>query len=318
MMRAVLDKFSANDLFEAGVLLRCPSCGCLVALQCLQCGFRFERCDGIVHALPAQRARHYERFVREYSRIRQAEGRGSGDDAYYLGLPYVDLAGTNSRQWQIRARSFDCLRSLMLTWFPGKRSARVLDIGAGNCWLSFRLALAGHHPFAVDLSIGARDGLRAAEHYRTSLPELFPRFRAEMDHLPFQDEQFDLAVFNASFHYSENYEDTLREGLRCLRPGGMVAIVDTPWYSREESGRRMLDERRAAFLCKYGTASDSIDHLEFLTDKRLRDLEERFSIAWQVYTPKYGLRWVMRPVIAKLLCRREPSRFRIYAARKQK
>lgn len=318
MMRALQDNFSADDIFEAGVLLRCPSCGCLVALQCLQCGFRFERCDGIVHALPPQRARHYERFVREYGRIRQAEGRGSEDDAYYLGIPYVDRAGTNSRQWQIRARSFDCLRSLMLTWFPSRRSARVLDIGAGNCWLSFRLALAGHDPFAVDLSIDARDGLGAAEHYRTSLPALFPRFRAEMDHLPFQDQQFDLAVFNASFHYSENYEGTMREVLRCLRPGGLVAIVDTPWYSCEESGRQMLLERRAAFLDKYGNASDSIHHLEFLTDERLRNLEERFSIRWQAYSPKYGLRWRMRPVIAKLLRRREPSRFRIYAARKQR
>lgn len=317
-MRAVQDTFSADPIFESGVLLRCPSCGCLVADECLQCGFRFDRCEGIVHALLPPRARHYQRFVREYSHIRQAEGRGSEEDAYYLGIPYADLTRKNTRQWQLRARSFDCLRSLMRGEAPHTHSVRVLDIGAGNCWLSFRLAMAGYHPFAVDLSIDARDGLRAAEHYRKSLPVLFPRFRAEMDHLPFHDEQFDLAIFNASFHYSENYEVTLREALRCLRLGGLAAIMDTPWYSREESGRRMISERQASFLCKYGTASDSIHHLEFLTDKRLRDLEEHLSIRWQICAPHYGFRWAMRPVIAKLLRRREPSRFRIYAARKQR
>ena len=34
-----------------------------------------------------------QRFLEDYSRIRQAEGRGSDDPAYYLALPYRDLSG---------------------------------------------------------------------------------------------------------------------------------------------------------------------------------------------------------------------------------
>jgi ubiquinone/menaquinone biosynthesis C-methylase UbiE len=133
-----------------------------------------------------------------------------------------------------------------------------------------------------------------------------------MQHLPFQDEQFDAAIFNASFHYSENYEKTLSDALRCVRRGGMVVICDTPWYSREDSGTQMSRERRAAFLRTYGTSSDSIESLEFLTDSRLQQLEERLSLHWNVHTPRYGFQWATRPLKAKLLARREPSRFRIY------
>jgi hypothetical protein len=96
----------------------------------------------------------------------------------------------------------------------------------------------------------------------------------------------------------------------------MVVISDTPWYSREESGRQMITERQASFLRSYGTASNSIKSIQYLTDDRLRTLEEQLSIKWTVHSPRYGFKWAMRPFVAKLHNRREPSRFRIYAARK--
>jgi hypothetical protein len=123
-------------------------------------------------------------------------------------------------------------------------------------------------------------------------------------------------IFNASFHYSENYVVTLREAFRCVRKGGVVIISDTPWYSREESGRQMVAERRALFSQRYGTASDSIKSLEFLTEERLRILEEQLSTRWTRHSPQYGLKWATRPLMAKLRGKREPSRFHIFVARK--
>lgn len=318
MIRTIESSIPAERDSETRALLRCPCGHDVSGLQCLHCGFRLAEYDGIVCALPQARVAYYARFAEEYRRIRIAEGRSSQGDAFYLGLPYIDLTGTNSRQWKIRKRSFDCLLSILRDRFPAERGVQVLDIGAGNCWMSYRLALAGYRPAAVDLAVDALDGLGAAEHYRSSVPMLFPRFQAEMDHLPFQNAQFDVAVFNASFHYSQNYEKTLREALRCLRQGGLVAIVDSPWYSSDESGRQMVGERRTAFLRKYGTASDAIEHLEYLTGERLRELEITFGIHWEIHSPQYGLRWATRPVIARLQRRREPSTFQIYIARKEK
>jgi hypothetical protein len=95
-------------------------------------------------------------------------------------------------------------------------------------------------------------------------------------------------IFNSSFHYSENYEKTMAEALRCTRENGTVLIADSPWYSDEQSGLRMLEERRALFIKRYGFPSDGLSSLEYLTDQRLASLESRFGIQWQIHEPYYG------------------------------
>lgn len=306
---------AAEDLLLSGIRLRCPQCGTAIGeLDCPACRFSIVIDEGIAQALPPESIAHHARFIRDYERIRESEGRGSESEDFYLGLPYRDSSGRHRGQWRMRACSYDYIVRHLLD--RTDRGSRILDLGAGNCWMSFRLALAGYQPCAVDLLTNDHDGLGAARHYRTRLPKLFPRFQAEICRLPFADEQFDAAVFNASFHYTEDYEASLRETMRCVRTGGMVIISDTPWYAREESGRQMLAERRAAFLKIHGMAADSIATLGYLTDERMRKTEDTLSIDWDVHRPWYGLTWVMRPLVAKLRGRREPSKFRLYAARK--
>lgn len=308
-------EFIDEELSYPAVRLRCPVCYSDIAgLDCEACGFRMMVREEIVHAMSPERAAHYARFIADYERIRTAEGRGSQSEEYYLGLPYIDATGRNSNQWRIRALSYDCLMKRVLQPFSGR--GKILDLGAGNCWMSFRLALAGYDPVAVDLLTNDRDGLAAAVHYQQRLSKPLPRFQAEAANLPFQDAQFDAVIFNASFHYAEDYEVVLHEAIRCLKVGGMVIVSDTPWYSRAESGALMVTERQAHFLARYGTASDAIPSKEFLTDERLKVLEEKLSIRWETYRPRYGFKWAMRPWLAKLRRRREPSRFRIYVARK--
>jgi hypothetical protein len=76
----------------------------------------------------------------------------------------------------------------------------------------------------------------------------------------------------------------------------------------------MLRERRSSFERQFGFASDGLASQEFLTDRRLRQLEKLFGIRWEIHNPNYGLRWAMRPLIARLRNKREPSTFRIYVA----
>ncbi len=317
---------------STAIVLQCPSCrrdlGSMPtdnALHpnsvptCPRCSFWMRNDLAIWMALTPERQLRYRKFMQDYERIRSLEGRGSADAEYYLALPFKDLTGANSKQWRIRSRTYQCLQQRILPELEARYGRmRILDIGAGNCWLSYRLASRGHHPVAVDLLVNEADGLGAARHYAGRLALCFPRFQAEMDRLPFADSQFDCAIFNASFHYSENYLSTLNEVIRCLRPGGTVIIADSPWYARDESGQKMLQERRFVFEKKFGTASDSIASREYLTDDSLRVMEKRFGFTWRIYRPSYGVRWTLRPLLAKLRRRREPSRFRIYAAEVQK
>ena len=62
-----------------------------------------------------------------------------------------------------------------------------------------------------------------------------------------------------------------------------MIIADTAWYSRDESGQRMLAERRKAFTERYGFPSDGVDSLEYLTDRRLGDAgEDSFAFAGSI------------------------------------
>jgi SAM-dependent methyltransferase len=326
-----LRSVSPSAAEDGEIRLQCPRChgwigvlprtgGTDMMLACSDCCLRLSREQGIWRALLPERVSHFSSFIKDYEFIRSAEGRGSVNAEYYLALPYRDLSGNNSQQWTMRARTFHYIEQNIL---PGlrpdnQRPLQILDLGAGNGWMSYRLTLAGHAAVAVDLLTNDYDGLGAATHYRKQLAALFPRLQAELDVLPFMDDSFDLVVYNASFHYSEDYEKTMTEALRCARPGGTILIADTPWYSNEASGRQMVTERRNTFTQRYGFPSDGLGSLEFLTDERLRRIEARFSLRWQAQTPTYGMRWLMRPLIAKMLGRREPSQFRIYTARVQK
>lgn len=308
--------------------LLCWSCGSAVATltsdddehvshhHCRHCGAITIRCGGIWRCLSPRQVAQYGRFIREYESIREAEGRGSSSPAYYRALPYQDLTGRMSSQWKIRARTFDSFQRHILA--PRARSSgaplRILDLGAGNCWLSYRLALLGHAPVAVDLLTNMRDGLGAGVNYAGHLPRIFPRVQVALENLPFPSGDFDLAIFNASFHYAQDYRRTLGEALRCLRPGGNVVIADTPWYAREESGDAMVEEKRARFQQLYGFRSTSIPSLEFLTPERLDSLASHFHLQWHTIAPFYGARWALRPLLAQLRGRRTPSQFRICAA----
>jgi SAM-dependent methyltransferase len=314
------------------VQLQCPQCGALLgtlredgfppefSCSCANCSFQMLNEDGVWKALTSKRAAHFAQFMREYPVVREAEGRVSVNPEYYLALPYQDLSGQNREQWAIRGRTYDFVERKILPKIESRtgRELKILDLGAGNGWMSYRLALRSHWPVAIDLLASEMDGLAAAVHYRKRLPGLFPRFQADLSRLPFADSQFDLAIFNASFHYAEDYAETLGEAIRCLHPGGTVIIADTAWYKRDESGRRMLAERRRAFTERFGFPSNGLASMEYLTDERLAALARRFDLGWKTYSPFYGVRWLMRPVLAKLKGKREPSRFRIYVAEVEK
>jgi len=241
-----------------------------------------------------------QRFLDDYLRIRRAEGRGSDDPAYYLALPYRDVSRKLSAQWAMRARTYRYFEKRLL----GSTPLDILDLGAGCGWMSYRLALRGHRPVAVDILTDGRDGLGAARHYPP-----FPRFESEFDRLPFADASFDLAVFNASLHYSSDYSKTLAEARRCVRAGGRIVILDSPVYRAREHGEMMRRERHEQFLAQYGTESDHMRSIEFLDLATIDTLARELRIDWRIHKPWYGVAWHSRPLKAWWKGTRPPSRF---------
>lgn len=267
----------------------------------------YRQVDGIWRFLLPEREAHFSQFVAEYEAVRRAEGRGDPDPRYYQALPYADLSGRFSADWRIRARSYDALeRQVVQPLARSRRRALVaLDLGAGNGWLSNRLALAGHTVAAVDLLTNPFDGLGAHVHYAGD----FTPVQAEFDRLPFVAGQADLVVFNGSFHYAVDYKLTLAEARRVLRRDGRLVVMDSPVYRDGASGVQMVREREAHFKAEYGFASNSIPSENYLTFARLAELAAALNLNWNLVRPAYGWRWRLRPWKARLLRRREPAEF---------
>ena len=252
-------------------------------------------------------------FLSQYAVIRHAEGRGSNDPLYYRALPWRDLSGRNSAQWAIRARSYRHFERTVLRAIErkAKRPLRILDLGAGNGWMTNQLRQRGHRPIALDIFTDELDGLGALRHY--SLP--LNGVAAEFDVLPFRDNSLDVAIFNSSLHYSADYRKTLAEARRCLRADGHLVIIDSPVYAAADHGERMRSERRAQFESTFGFPSDSLGSIEYVDEPGLAKLSADLGITWQRTCPWYGWRWALRPLRARLKGLRPPSRFLILTGR---
>lgn len=304
---------------ETAFRFACPACGSPLERisseeqVCRVEGIHFRSVDGVWRFLLPGRGQALAQFMREYETVRAAEERGSDDPAYYRALPFADLTGKFASDWRIRASSYQALIARVIAPLERGAPLSLLDLGAGNGWLSYRLARRGHHVAAVDLLTNVRDGLGAYVHYDAP----FTPIQAEFDCLPLADNQFDVAVFNSSLHYSVRYETTLQEALRVLRADGVLVILDTPTYQDAESGAQMVAERQAAFERAYGFASNALASENFLTFDRLEQLGRNVGVAWQLMRPFRGWRWALRPWLARARRRREPAEFLLIAGRRK-
>jgi SAM-dependent methyltransferase len=191
--------------------------------------------------------------------------------------------------WRRRTESYRVLLSKVVTPIGAASGSglRVLDLGAGNCWLSHRLAQLGHHAAAIDISTDATDGLGAHVWYRSShtrppCGSITP-ILAEFDRLPLRDGAADLAIFDASLHYSTNLGATVGEALRVLSPSGRLVMLDSPVYLNSECGEQMVREHEDELEKRYGFRSDSLPAKHFFTWSGLADLERDQSLSWRVY-----------------------------------
>jgi SAM-dependent methyltransferase len=255
------------------------------------------------------------RFRAAYAEHRAAEGRSYDRDAL-LALPYL-THGPFARDWTVRARTFDAFVASVL--IPAARTVdrplRLLDVGAGNAWLSWRVAHLGVEAVAVDLREDDVDGLGAAREYLEWSAGSFRRVVASFDALPVADARFDLVVFNASLHYACDLASVLREARRTTLQGGRIVILDSPFYERDADGAAMVAEKLRTARHQFGDRVEALTALpviEYLTPERLVVASRGLELAWRCRRVRYPLWYEMRPIVAWIQSRRAPSRFDVW------
>jgi len=251
-------------------------------------------------------------FFEEYARHRAKEGRAlTGDEL--RSLPYL-RSGPLARQWTVRARTFDAFMEHVVKPRATKRPLDILDLGAGNGWLSCRVARMGHRAVALDVRDDDVDGLGAAAQLLSEAR--FERVHASFDDLPFGERRFDIALFNASLHYAHDLRTVLVEAARVTRPGGVLAILDSPFYARDEDGEAMVVEKRARGADVFGARADILlaqGFIEYLTRARLSAALP--ALSWSRHRVRYPLWYELRPLLARMKGKRRPSRFDLWTAR---
>ncbi len=205
-------------------------------ITCSACGAHLPIHQGIVHTLLASAetvAREAEGWVKM---LDVPEKQHEFCDEWILALPFIRPEQTpdqeSVRVWHTMGRHF---REMVdhFEW-QGKR---VLEIGAGRCWVVAELARRGAEAVGLDILTYKYLGLETADIWMADNPDLyFERVLGDMNHLPFQADAFDFVVATASMHHTETLEQALQEAARVTRQQGYVLLVNEPLVLR--SGAR--------------------------------------------------------------------------------
>jgi ubiquinone/menaquinone biosynthesis C-methylase UbiE len=114
-------------------------------------------------------------------------------------------------------------------------SLTVGDLGCGTGLLSHAIAPYVRRVIAVDASVDMLDAARA----RLKGVGNVEVQRGELEALPLQDAQLDVAMLSLVLHYAADPARALTEVARVLKPGGRVMVVDMLPHDRAEYQQQM-------------------------------------------------------------------------------
>ena len=256
------------------------------------------------------RAAYFRRFITDYELIRAAEGRGSDRLSTIWHLPYRDLSGQNSDQWAITGTHLPPIERRILPPFamhcgrksPHSRSGcrQWLDELSPRSW-------QGTSPVAVDLLTNDQDGLGAATH-------LLAAFRRSSSRPGGARSSALSTIALRSGHLQcfvsllgELRDEPLRKRCGVHGPAALIVIADTPWYSRDEE---RPEDARASGGPLYSAIWIPVrrDSKPRIPDRSRLDVVAQTAsrLNGSSTRPFYGIRWLLRPLLAKLRRRRSP------------
>ncbi len=281
----------------------CPRCGASLSLTlfCSACSSAFDYRDGVYRFLLPERELEFEPFLSQYRQVRQQEGNFARPSDYYRSLPIVQPLTLDADRWYIRRQSYECLLSLL-----PKHSA-ILDLGAGNCWLTHRLTALGYRCVAIDTSTDSDDGLGAWRHYGVK----FTCVQADFDALSFAPSQFDVAIFNASLHYAPDIHRSLANANRMLKPNGVIFVIDSPVFQTDRAGKQMLADQDEYFRTSCNLRQVIRHGIGYLTRAQMREAGFRF------HPSRGGFLWNIRRLWSGIKLRREPAAFGVWEGKPQ-
>jgi HemK-related putative methylase len=212
--------------------------------------------NSIIDCITESGKSEIDKFIKYYVSRIPANETGRTDDEM-LSLPFVERRNDKYGFWRPRARNFVKAMGLIRAIEPDG-DGPVLDLGAGNCWLSRRLIETGYRTISLDPIMEGSTGLSAGDIFQKQPGVNLARVRGTMEEMPFANDSFKGIASSGSFHYSNNPSKTLAEIHRILKPDGWAVIYDSPVFINEIDGIQMLKEKY-----KFFDAGNALENIKY-------------------------------------------------------
>ncbi len=200
-------------------------------LSCPSCGRRYRVAGGIVDLLvdpPPEVVREREAFRAFRPGEPATPQEWEEHRRTVLALPMLEgcsLPRADLETWRRHGREALGICS-GVRW----EGLRVLELGAGRCWLSAHLARLGASVVAVDILEDEVMGLGCGRFFEEAEGIRLNRVLCDMHRLPFRRGSFHAVVATATLHHSPDLPVLLREIGRVLAPGGLLLAANEPLY----------------------------------------------------------------------------------------
>lgn len=108
---------------------------------------------------------------------------------------------------------------------------KVLELGAGSCWLSSEISKYSSvkRVYALEFSeyILTEIAPKIMEHYKANTSKII-RVLGDFNRLEFNDKSFDYVIFDAAMHHATDIHHLLSEVKRILKDNGLVIAIREP------------------------------------------------------------------------------------------
>lgn len=174
-------------------------------------------------------------------------------DAEVSELPDTFLYNMHRKEWVIRKKTL----ARFYTYMKKRQgSAKVLDVGCGNGWISNKLSnIEGFSVYGLDIN-------------RTELEQaarVFPKANlhfcyGDVYRPIFEDGIFDYIILSDSINYFSNLQQLVNRCRSLLKSGGEVHIIDSQIYleNQIEEAKEKTEEHLEKLACP-----EMMEHLHF-------------------------------------------------------
>ncbi|WP_282172762.1 class I SAM-dependent methyltransferase [Cytobacillus firmus] len=154
------------------------------------------------------------------------------------------LWDNNSESWNAKSRAMweEGSRKDIISFFEKhvKKGSAVCDLGCGDGYGSYKLALAGYRVTGIDVS---EEMIHKAEKLNAETDAVFKK--EDISNLSLEENAFDSILAINSLEWTESPLDVLQEIQRIVKPGGRacIGILGPTAAPRANSYRRLYKEK---------------------------------------------------------------------------